>query len=53
MTIHDPGRLGPVLVSSEDENITIDQMITEFDIEQINHYFDRSRQFRQERGNME
>ena len=53
VTIHDPGRLGPVLVSSEDENITVDQMIREFDIEGIDHYFNRSRQFRLEPGNME
>ncbi len=43
---YDPGKLGAVLLSSEDENINVHQMIKEFDIELLDDYFDRSREFR-------
>jgi len=46
VTITDPGKLGAVLVTSEHENISIDQMIKEFDIELLDDYFKRSREFR-------
>lgn len=48
VTITDPGRLGPVLVSSEDSNYNIDSIIKEFDIELIDPYFNRSREKRAE-----
>ncbi len=53
VSIHDPGKLGPVLVSSEDQSVTVDQMISEFNIELFNDYFNRSRRFREEPGHME
>lgn len=46
VTIHDPGKLGCVLISSEDGNIPIERMIKEFNIELLNDYFERSRKFR-------
>jgi len=46
VTITDPGRLGPVLVSSESSGNNIDKIIKEFDIELIDPYFDRSRETR-------
>jgi hypothetical protein len=48
VTITDPGRLGPVLVSSESSGNNIDRIIKEFDIELIDPYFDRSREIRAE-----
>ncbi|HBL75874.1 MAG: hypothetical protein A2W90_10690 [Bacteroidetes bacterium GWF2_42_66] len=51
--ITDPGRLGSVLISSEDKNIPVEQMIKEFEIELLDDYFDRSRRYRLEPGNME
>lgn len=48
VTISDPGRLGAVLLSCEDENLTMDQIVKEFDIELIDAYFDRSRKVRLE-----
>lgn len=50
VTINDPSKLGSVLVTSEDKNITADQMIKEFGIELLDDYFNRSRKFRQETG---
>jgi hypothetical protein len=49
--ITDPGRLASVLVTSEDKNITVDQMIEEFDIELLEDYLNRSRDFRSKAGN--
>ncbi len=51
--ITDPGRLGSVLISSEDKNIPVEQMIKEFEIELLDDYLDRSRKYRLESGNME
>ncbi len=44
--ITDPGKLGSVLVTSEDKNVTVNQMIREFDIELLDDYFNRVRAFR-------
>ncbi|HEY0667281.1 MAG TPA: carbon-nitrogen hydrolase family protein [Sphingobacteriaceae bacterium] len=52
VTIKDPGNLGPVLVSSEDGNLNINQLLREFDIQTLDDYFDSSRKFRLKRGNM-
>ena len=51
VTITDPGKLGAVLVASEDKNVTVDQMIREFKIELLDDYFNRSRGFRLKTGN--
>lgn len=53
VAIKDPGRLGSVLVTSEDKNVTVDQMIKEFEIELLDDYFNRSREFRIKPENME
>ena len=47
VTISDPGKLGSVLVSSEDKNITVNQMIKEFEIELLDDYLNRVRVVRQ------
>lgn len=41
--ITDPGELGVVLVTSENEQVGVDQMLKEFDIELVDDYFRRSR----------
>jgi len=46
VTISDPGQVGAVIVTSEDKNISVDQMIQEFDIELLDDYFNRARGFR-------
>jgi len=51
--ITDPGFLGPVLVSSEDENISVDKMISEFEIELLDDYMARALAHRHKPGNME
>ena len=52
VTVKDPGRVGAVLVTSNDETKTVDQMLGEFNIELLDDYFDRSRKFRLEPGNI-
>jgi len=44
--ISDPGCLGAVLISSEHETISVDDMIEEFDIELLDDYFVRSLAYR-------
>jgi hypothetical protein len=46
VSIHDPGKVGSIMITSEDKAITAKQMIKEFDIELLDPYFDRSRMFR-------
>jgi len=53
VTINDPGCLGAVLVSSEHETISVDEMIKEFEIELLDDYFARSLEHRHKPGNME
>ena len=42
VSIHDPGLLAAVLISSEDETMAVQQMIQEFSIEPLDNYFSRS-----------
>jgi predicted amidohydrolase len=51
--ITDPGCLGSVLVASEDPTVSVDDMIKEFEIERLDHYFARSLACRHKPGNME
>lgn len=53
VNVYDPGYVGAVLVSSEHESVTSEDMIKEFDIELWDHYYDRSMQHRHTPGNME
>jgi carbon-nitrogen hydrolase len=53
VTITDPGFLGCVLVSSEDERISVDEMINEFEIELLDDYMARALAHRHKPGNME
>jgi hypothetical protein len=51
--ITDPGYLGSVLVSSETEALTVDQVIDEFHVEGLDDYFARALAHRHAPGNME
>jgi hypothetical protein len=51
--ITDPGCLGAVLISSEHETISIDDMIKEFEIELLDDYFVRALSYRHKPGNIE
>ena len=53
VNVYDPGYVGAVLVSSDHESITSEDMIKEFDMELWDHYYDRSMQHRHTPGNME
>jgi len=51
--IHDPSKVGCVLITSEHETVSAKEMATEFDIELLDDYFKRSRDFRHKPGMME
>jgi hypothetical protein len=51
--ITDPGFLGSVLITSEDDVIPVDDMIREFDIELLDDYMARVLAHRHTEGNME
>jgi len=52
-TMKDPGKLGAVLISSELEDISIDEIIEEFEIETLDEYMARALEHRHTEGNME
>lgn len=45
--IHDPGRIGSVLISSVNPTMPVEKMIKEFKIELLDDYFNRAKNFRQ------
>ena len=51
--VTDPGLLGSVLIASEHETISIDEMIEEFKLERLDDYLARSLAHRLKPGNME
>lgn len=53
VTIHDPGRLGPVLISSEIPQTSANDMAKEFEIELLDDYFARSLAYRHTPGHIE
>lgn len=46
VSIHDPGKLGVVLVTSEDNRVSAQEMLKEFDIMNVSSYFNESRNYR-------
>ena len=52
-TMKDPGQLGSVLLSSELEDVTIDEIIKEFEIETLDEYMARALAHRHNPDNME
>jgi len=53
VTITDPGYLGPVLLASETEEVSIRQMVEEFEVELLDDYFARSLAHRHAPGHIE
>ena len=53
LTMKDPGKLGSVLLSSELEDVTIDEIIKEFEIETLDEYMARALAHRHTPENME
>jgi len=53
VTITDPGYLGPVLISSETDGVSALQMAEEFEIELLDHYFERCLAHRHAPGHIE
>lgn len=53
VTVKDPGYLGSVLVTSEHDEISVDEMIKEFEIELLDDYMVRALAHRHAPGNME
>jgi predicted amidohydrolase len=53
VTIKDPGFLGSVLITSEHETVTVDEMVEEFEIELLDDYMARALAHRHTPGNME
>ena len=53
VTIKDPGLLDIVLLSSNSNKMSVEDMMKEFDIESDESYLNRSSEFRFEDGNME
>ena len=51
--ITDPGCLGSVLISSEDQNVSVQEMVKEFEIELLDDYMKRALAHRHKPGNME
>lgn len=53
VTISDPGCLGSVLISSEHETVSVNEMIMEFEIELLDDYFVRALAYQHKPGNIE
>ena len=53
VTISDPGEVGSILLTSEHETKSIDEMVKEFDITLLDDYLKESREFRTKPGMME
>jgi hypothetical protein len=51
VSIHDPGLIGSVLVTSEKKDVSAGDMLKEFKIEDTEDYFNRSRQVRTDQIN--
>ena len=51
--ISDPGCLGSVLISSEHETVSVDEMIEEFEIELLDDYFTRALAYQHEHKDIE
>lgn len=47
VTIHDPGLIGTVLIASNDEDVTVTDIIQQFELEPVLDYFDRVRAHRE------
>ena len=53
VAVHDPGFLGSVLLSSETDEFTVEDIVKEFELEPLDDYFQRALAHRHENGHME
>ena len=49
--ISDPGKLASVLITSENSKVTSEEMVNEFEIEMLDDYLNRAREFRNKKEN--
>jgi hypothetical protein len=49
--ISDPGKLASVLITSENSTVTSEEMVKEFEIEMLDDYLNRAREFRMRQAN--
>lgn len=52
VVIYDPGEIGVVMITSESDSISAEDMVKEFRIELVEDYFNRTRAMRLKSGNM-
>lgn len=52
VTISDPGKLASVLITSNSSTVTAQEMVKEFEIEILDDYLNRAREFRLKDGNL-
>ena len=52
VNISDPGRLASVLITSENNKVSSEEMVKEFEIEMLDDYLNRARKFRMSDGNL-
>jgi hypothetical protein len=50
--ISDPGKLASVLITSENSKVTAEEMVKEFEIEMLDDYLNRAREFRMKKENL-
>jgi hypothetical protein len=50
--VSDPGKLASVLITSNNNMVTAEEMVKEFEIEMLDDYLSRAREFRQRKGNL-
>jgi hypothetical protein len=50
--ISDPGKLASVLITSENSKVTAEDMVKEFEIEMLDDYLNRAREFRMKNENL-
>ncbi|MAE66974.1 MAG: carbon-nitrogen hydrolase family protein [Phycisphaeraceae bacterium] len=48
VNMHDPGRLGSVLITSRSKTVSAPQMLSEFEIETVDEYFERAQKVRED-----
>jgi predicted amidohydrolase len=53
VSIFDPGHLGAVLLTSEADDLTVDDVIADFELERIDDYFDRALRYQNDPAHIE
>ena len=48
LTVQDPGYVGSVMLTCEDPSLTVNDIVREFEIEQLDNYMERARKVRRD-----